>query len=160
MVQGDNNQNKKRYNTSLQTNLANSYYGILGIIPSASEIEIRRAYRRLSKLYHPDTTELPELIAKSKFQKINEAYATLSKPNARWLYDLKIGYSRSHVIQTEREFKVSTKENTSTTHTYIQPSDRPLSAGEIFVILLLGLTFIGCFLLAILIGLNRGEISL
>ncbi|NEP37592.1 DnaJ domain-containing protein, partial [Moorena sp. SIO3B2] len=36
-----------------------SYYEILGLHPSASPIAIRRAYRQLSKRYHPDTTDLP-----------------------------------------------------------------------------------------------------
>ncbi|NEO60664.1 MAG: J domain-containing protein, partial [Moorea sp. SIO4G2] len=36
-----------------------TYYEILGLHPSASPIAIRRAYRQLSKRYHPDTTDLP-----------------------------------------------------------------------------------------------------
>jgi hypothetical protein len=40
---------------------------------------------------------------------------------------------------------------------YLDPTDRPLSAGEIFALFILGLTFLGCLLLAIAIGLTRGE---
>ncbi|HEY9878132.1 MAG TPA: J domain-containing protein, partial [Leptolyngbyaceae cyanobacterium] len=50
-----------------------SYYHLLGIKPTASAQQIRRAYRDLSKLYHPDTTELPAEIATDKFQQLNEA---------------------------------------------------------------------------------------
>ena len=71
-----------------------TYYSLLELHPSASVIDIRRAYRELSKLYHPDTTELPANIATNQFQQINEAYATLSNPEQRLSYDLKIGYSR------------------------------------------------------------------
>ena len=76
-----------------------TYYTLLGLHPSASAIEIRRAYRELSKRYHPDTTDLPQGVATAKFQKLNEAYATLSNPQKRLTYDLEIGYSRFGVIQ-------------------------------------------------------------
>jgi curved DNA-binding protein CbpA len=56
--------------------LGSSYYGLLGLHPSASAIEIRRSYRELSKLYHPDTTNLPPATATAKFQQLNNAYAT------------------------------------------------------------------------------------
>ena len=48
-------------NTPAQEN--SSYYALLGLHPSASVIEIRRAYRELSKHYHPDTTKLSTEIA-------------------------------------------------------------------------------------------------
>ncbi|NLQ07879.1 J domain-containing protein, partial [Cylindrospermopsis raciborskii LB2897] len=51
-----------------------NYYTLLGLHPSASVIDIRRAYREMSKHYHPDTTELPDQVATVKFQQINEAY--------------------------------------------------------------------------------------
>ncbi len=76
-----------------------SYYTLLGLHPTATAIEIRRAYRELSKRYHPDTTDLQSAIATAKFQQLNEAYATLSNPERRLTYDLKIGYSRLSVIQ-------------------------------------------------------------
>ncbi len=76
-----------------------NYYTLLELHPGASVIDIRRAYRELSKRYHPDTTELPAALATTKFQLLNEAYATLSNPERRLNYDLKIGYSRFGVIQ-------------------------------------------------------------
>ena len=45
-----------------------NYYTLLQVKPTASPQEIRRAYRDLSKLYHPDTTELPPAIATEKVQ--------------------------------------------------------------------------------------------
>ena len=59
------------------TNPGNNYYQILGLHPSASNLEIRRQYRELSKQFHPDTTTLPKAIAKTKFQELNQAYATI-----------------------------------------------------------------------------------
>ncbi|MDY7015513.1 MAG: J domain-containing protein, partial [Cyanobacteriota bacterium] len=115
-----------------QTRLVNSYYALLGLHPSASAIEIRRAYRELSKQYHPDTTALPPAIATAKFQQLNEAYATLSNPERRLLYDGKIGYSRFNVIQAPGDLnrpRNATNERWSNS-AYLDPSDRPLSAGE------------------------------
>ncbi|VXD12333.1 Heat shock protein DnaJ domain protein (modular protein) [Planktothrix serta PCC 8927] len=137
--------------------LSSSYYTLLGLHPSATPIEIRRAYRELSKLYHPDTTTLSKAIATAKFQKLNEAYATLSNPERRQSYDLKIGYSRYHVIQVPTNFNqpYSKTNRSPNSSAYLDPTDRPLSAGEIFALFLMGVSLIGCLLLAIFIGLTR-----
>ena len=149
----------KEAKTSQQQMLAASYYGLLGLHPSASVREIRQAYRDLSKLYHPDTTALSAAIATVKFQQLNEAYATLSSPERRTAYDQKIGYSSVPVVQ--RSLRV---EQASSAHrafqsssAYLDPTDRPLSPGEIFALFILGITFVGCLVLAIAIGITRGE---
>ena len=54
------------------------YYKILGVDKDASQDEIRSAYRKLSKQWHPDLNHSPE--AKDKFAEINEAYEVLSNP--------------------------------------------------------------------------------
>ena len=149
------NQSNQTTKTLISPNsrLANTYYGILGLHPSASMIAIRRSYRQLSKKYHPDTTELTPNAAKVKFQRLNEAYAVLSNPERRSLYDLKIGYSRINVIQAPN-WEQSNEDRWSTA-AYLDPTDRPLSAGEIFVLLLLGITFVGCLMLALAIAYWR-----
>ncbi len=144
---------QERTAISANSRLAHTYYGILNLHPSASMIAIRRSYRQLSKKYHPDTTELNPNIAKAKFQRLNEAYAVLSNPERRSLYDLKIGYSRINVIQAPN-WEQSDADRWSTT-AYLDPTDRPLSAGEIFVLLLLGMTFLGCLILALAIAYWR-----
>lgn len=138
-----------------QTKLANSYYAVLGLHPMASVVDIRRSYRELSKRYHPDTTTLPPEEATAKFQQLNEAYATLSNPERRSLYDLKIGYSRYNVIQARSTIVRSENESNSA---YLDPTDRPLSAGEIFALFILGLTFVGCLILVLVVGRLRGEL--
>lgn len=135
-----------------------TYYSLLGLHPAASVIEIRRAYRGLSKRYHPDTTDLPEQLATVKFQQLNEAYATLSNPQKRLTYDLKIGYSRFGVIQPPSDLnRPVSRSRHSSKSAYLDPTDRPLSPGEIFALFILGLTFLGCLLLVIAVGLTRGE---
>ena len=139
--------------------LGSSYYGLLGLHPSASPIDIRRSYRELSRLYHPDTTDLPTAIATAKFQQLNNAYATLSNPERRLAYDLTIGYSRMNVIQQPPGFDspVSQLRAKNSNSAYLDPTDRPLSAGEIFALFIMASTLIGCLMLAIAIGLIRGN---
>jgi curved DNA-binding protein CbpA len=127
-----------------------TYYDLLGVYPSASVIEIRRAYRELSKKYHPDTTTLSTAIATPKFQALNEAYAAISHPERRLMYDRSIGYSRLVVVQPLPNFHtLKPRADNYRSSAYLDPTDRPLSGGEISALLMLGLTFIGCVGLAL-----------
>jgi hypothetical protein len=132
----------------------------LGLHPAASEREIRQAYRELSKLYHPDTQRLPIAVATNQFQRLNEAYATLSNPERRQAYDRQIGYSRIPVITPLPRLHHPQPDYRSqrSTSAYLDPTDRPLSSGEVFVLFMMGLTFIGCILLAALVGLSRAPV--
>jgi len=137
------------------------HYALLQISPWASPQEIRRAYRELSKLYHPDTTALPAADAVEKFQQLNDAYGTLSNPERRLRYDLDHGYSKFSVIQVPMDLMRPQQSATYASRSaYLDPTDRPLSGGELFALCLLGATFLGCLALAIAIGLARGEFSL
>ena len=131
----------------------NNHYTTLGVTPWASEIKIRRNYRELSKRYHPDTTQLPTDVAKGKFQQLNEAYATLSNPERRSLYNLKIGYSPFNVIEAPTDEEKYPSSNSA----YLDTIDRPLSEGEIFVLFILGVTFLGCSILILVLGLSRSD---
>lgn len=61
------------------------YYEVLGVQKNASEEEIKRAFRKLAKQYHPDVNK--EADAEAKFKEIGEAYAILSDPEKRRQYD-------------------------------------------------------------------------
>ncbi|WP_125711703.1 molecular chaperone DnaJ [Companilactobacillus kedongensis] len=60
-------------------------YDVLGVDKSASEDEIKKAFRKLSKKYHPDINKAPD--AEEKFKEINEAYETLKDPQKRAQFD-------------------------------------------------------------------------
>ena len=61
------------------------YYKILGVDKKASDDEIKSAYRKLAKQYHPDVNKEPG--AADKFKEISEAYAVLSDKDKRANYD-------------------------------------------------------------------------
>ena len=61
------------------------YYEVLGIDRSASEEELKRAFRKLAFKYHPDRNR--DDGAEEKFKEINEAYEVLSNPEKRSSYD-------------------------------------------------------------------------
>lgn len=65
--------------------LSKSLYDTLGISPNASADEIKKAYRKLARKYHPDICKEPE--CEEKFKEINAAYEILSDPEKRKQYD-------------------------------------------------------------------------
>ena len=109
-----------------------SYYKILGVNENASNLELRKAFCKLSIELHPDTTSLEVEVAKSKFQEVLEAYENLNNSNLRKIYDDKIKESRN-------------KNNTNVLNNLIIDSNnqnlignrRPFSNGELFSLFLL-----------------------
>ena len=66
--------------------MARDYYGLLGVSPHASETDIKRAYRKLARQYHPDVN--PDEDAQAKFKDITAAYEVLSDPEKRRMVDM------------------------------------------------------------------------
>ena len=61
------------------------YYEVLGVEKNASESDIKLAFRRLAKKYHPDVCKDPD--GEEKFKEAQEAYAVLSDPERRKKYE-------------------------------------------------------------------------
>ncbi len=79
------------------------YYAILGLEPGAGPAEIKRAYRRLSRRYHPGVNP-GDRQAEALFETITEAYETLSDPDRRRQYDTAPAGSRPRAPSPEFEF--------------------------------------------------------
>jgi len=61
------------------------YYRALGVARDAPQDEIRKAFRKLARKYHPDVSKEPD--AEARMKEVNEAYAVLSDPEKRAAYD-------------------------------------------------------------------------
>ncbi|XXG72430.1 hypothetical protein AAC387_Pa07g1526 [Persea americana] len=86
--------------SAVGTRKAANLYEVLRVKKTASPIEIKTAYRSLAKRFHPDAGSDGR-----DFMEIHEAYATLSDPTARALYDHSIGSMRQFVEFAENRFR-------------------------------------------------------
>lgn len=139
---------------SKKTKKSLTYYEVLGVSSSATQDQIRDAYRRKSKLYHPDTTSIEKTVAAQKFQTVSQAYDTLRFPEKREAYDVRLKRLQSAIKQAQLSKSISTPKTNSA---FLEPEDRALSAGEIFALFILGVTFLFCLLIALFLGISRGE---
>lgn len=101
--------------------MAKNYYAILGLTTDATADEIRDAYRRLVKEFHPDHYSGD----KRTFLDIQEAYSTLSVPSRRMAYDEKI---ERKSIRSYPEYK---KDISRPQPEPMIPEERPLNIGDI-----------------------------
>ena len=132
---------------------AATFYDLLQLPATATPQELRQSFRRLSKRYHPDTTTLPAGDAEEAFQRLRRAYAVLSDPQARQVYDerLRPRPAASPIPRSPAR--------------WIQPGPGPttpvsirraLSGGEWFALLLLALSLLLSLVLGLGVAWARG----
>jgi len=124
-----------------------SYYELLGVAPNADLQTLKKAFYRLSKSLHPDTTLLPVKEASNEFYQVCEAYDLLCDPIRRKWYDQSLKES-NFISEVEiSELDIDKKSNVKK----IENTDnrRALSGGELFSLLLLGIAVVISLLLAI-----------
>ena len=68
-------------------NDSKDYYGVLELPRGATDVEIKKAYRKLAMKYHPDKNPETPMEAACKFQEIGEAYDVLSDKEKRAIFD-------------------------------------------------------------------------
>ena len=132
-----------------------NYYKILGVHEKASPHELRKAFCKLTKELHPDTTSLNVEEAKVKLQTVMEAYENLNNPYLRNIYDNKI----QNDLRSEKKYKRPVI-NTYTSDSKIANSigdRRPFSNGEMFSLLLLAIVIFACLLFAVLFANFTGK---
>lgn len=69
----------------MRAHVAKDYYGILGVDKNATEDELKKAYRKLARKYHPDVSDEPD--AEERLQEINAAFEVLMDPQKRAIVD-------------------------------------------------------------------------
>lgn len=126
-----------------------SLYSLLQVPPEASTEQLRSAFRLLSKRFHPDTTELPEVEAAARFRQLQEAMAVLGDPERRRRYD---DLLRAQALNREQQRQAANTWRPNTD----PPGRRPLSGGEWFALLLLALALLFSLVLGIGLAWWRG----
>ncbi len=129
-----------------------THYDLLELSPAAPASELRQAFRRLSKRYHPDTTALPAPQAEEAFRRLQLAYSVLSDPASRRRYDALLqgaaaaAMPRPAVAAPARPLEAPRAVGVR----------RALSGGEWFALLLLGLALVLSLVLGIGVAWARG----
>jgi DnaJ-class molecular chaperone len=90
------------------------YYEVLGVPKSASEKDIKSAYRKLARKWHPDANPDNPKEAEEKFKELQEAYAVLSDPEKRRKYDVLGGDWESAARQAEQQRRYRSTQRGST----------------------------------------------
>ena len=128
--------------------MSRNYYQLLHVPETADSQTIKKAFHRLSKVLHPDTTLLPANEAANEFHQVCEAYEKLSDPISREKYDITLKESR--LVSDYYRNKINIRSNFSSNEVANDENRRPLSGGELLSLFLLGIAVCISLLLGII----------
>ena len=132
-----------------------NYYKILGVDQKASDYELRKAFCKLTKELHPDTTSLDLEEARLRLENVLEAYENLHNPNLRNLYDQKL---QSLLINQDKENPyISNNFPRYSITQYSAGHRRPFSNGEMFSLFLLFVVIFTCIIFAVIFANFEGK---
>ncbi len=132
-----------------------NYYKILGVHEKASNHELRKAFCKLTKELHPDTTSLNIEDAKIKFQVVLEAYENLNNPILRDSYDSQL---KSKILKEKQQDDIILNSYSSDSETKnLIGNRRPFSNGEMFALFLLALVIGFSLLFAVIFANFTGK---
>ena len=131
-----------------------SHYQLLEVPVTATEVDLRRAIRQLSKRYHPDTTTLPPAQAAEAFRRLQQAYAVLSDPLRRRAYDQRLAAGSEAAAGARAPAAPAAPAAAPPRRR--EPDRRALSGGEGFALLLLALALVFSLGLGVGLAWSRG----
>ena len=140
--------------TALPPAAGASHYELLELPVTATEVDMRRAFRQLSKRYHPDTTTLPPAQAAEAFRRLQQAYAVLIDPPRRRAYDQRLA-AVSEAAAAVRS-PAAAAASAAPPPRRREPDRRALSGGEWFALLLLALALLFSLVLGVGLAWSRG----
>ena len=132
-----------------------NYYKILGVHEKASTHELRKAFCKLTKELHPDTTSLNLEDAKIRLQIVLEAYENLNNPSLRNLYDIQL--KNTLVKEPEKNNIILNSYSSDSETKNLVGNRRPFSNGEMFSLFLLALVIGFSLLLAVIFANFAGK---
>ena len=132
-----------------------NYYKILGVDEKASSHELRKAFCKLTKELHPDTTSLNIEDAKIRLQIVLEAYENLNNPNLRTLYDNKLKNVLVNKQQKNIDYLNSYASDSKIANSI--GNRRPFSNGEMFSLFLLVIVILLSLMFALLFANFAGK---
>ena len=132
-----------------------NYYKILGVDEKASSHELRKAFCKLTKELHPDTTSLNIEDAKIRLQTVLEAYENLNNPNLRTLHDNKLKNVLVNKQQKNIDYLNSYASDSKIANSI--GNRRPFSNGEMFSLFLLVIVILLSLMFALLFANFAGK---
>ena len=132
-----------------------NYYEILGVHEKASSHELRKAFCKLTKELHPDTTSLNLEDAKVRLQIVLEAYENLNNPNLRNIYDNKLKSILINDQENNLDYLNSYAADSKISNSI--GNRRPFSNGEMFSLFLLVIVIFLSLMFALLFANFTGK---